>query len=119
MDVSPVLAPADAQPVIITSDRIHYGCGDRVLEGWTNVDVFDESYPYGVVDLDTKKRIVQADLAARHPFRDGTFQWGYCEDFLEHLTSRSRSSARRIAHSNAVVCCGSRSQASRACSAGT
>jgi predicted SAM-dependent methyltransferase len=67
-------------------DRIHYGCGDRVLDGWVNVDLFDESYPFGIVDLDKRKRIVHADLAARHPFPDHSFQWGYSEDFLEHLT---------------------------------
>lgn len=76
----------DAPFAAVTSDKVHYGCGDRVLEGWTNVDAFDESYPYGVVDFEKKKRIVHADLAAQHPFPDDSFRFGYSEDFLEHLT---------------------------------
>jgi predicted SAM-dependent methyltransferase len=68
------------------SDRIHYACGQRVLEGWLNVDGFDESYPNGCVHLEQSRRIVRMDLTAPHPFPDESFQWGYAEDFLEHLT---------------------------------
>lgn len=94
----PVAAPApSAAPVIETtkadrvapptSDRVHYACGRRVLEGWLNVDGFDKSYPGGRTNLDgVANRIHHADLTARHPFPDNSFQWGYSEDFLEHCT---------------------------------
>jgi predicted SAM-dependent methyltransferase len=67
-------------------DRIHYACGQRVLDGWLNVDGFDESYPNGFIDLGHRKSILRLDLTAPHPFPDACFQWGYSEDFLEHLT---------------------------------
>lgn len=70
----------------LMTDRIHYACGQRVLEGWLNVDGFDESYPGGCVDLSTSQRIFRMDITAPHPFPDNSFQWGYSEDFLEHLT---------------------------------
>jgi SAM-dependent methyltransferase len=70
----------------LMSDRVHYACGRRLLDGWLNVDGFDESYPNGSVDLEMSKRIYRMDLTAPHPFPDNTFQWGYSEDFLEHLT---------------------------------
>ena len=76
-------AGAHALPV---SDRIHYACGRRLLDGWLNVDGFDESYPNGCVHLEESRRILRMDLAAPHPFPDESFQWGYGEDFLEHLT---------------------------------
>lgn len=84
--MSPVFASAHPRLVAPAFDKVHYGCGDRVLDGWVNVDAFDESYPNGVVDLERRRRIVHADLTAEHPFPDGAFAWGYSEDFLEHLT---------------------------------
>jgi len=70
----------------LMSDRVHYACGQNVLEGWLNVDGFDESYPNGCVDLQKSARIYRMDITAPHPFPDNSFQWGYSEDFLEHLT---------------------------------
>ena len=61
-------------------DKIHYGCGSNYMTGWLNVDlgapVFapaDQSY-------------LRVDLTYRHPFLDEAFSFGFCEDFLEHLT---------------------------------
>ncbi|MCC7416247.1 MAG: hypothetical protein IT176_03830 [Acidobacteria bacterium] len=79
-------AASDPQRAAPMSDRIHYACGQRVLDGWLNVDNFDESYPNGCVDLEQRRRICRVDLAGPHPFPDDAFQWGYAEDFLEHLT---------------------------------
>ena len=97
IDVHPVDGPShgaamarsgrpDASRTSLPSDRIHYACGQRVLDGWLNVDGFDESYPNGCVDLDQSRRIHRADLTVPHPFPDASFAWGYSEDFLEHLT---------------------------------
>lgn len=69
----------------LMSDRIHYACGWNVMNGWLNVDGFDESYPYGKVDEERAKRIYRMDLTQRHPFEPETFRFGYAEDFLEHL----------------------------------
>lgn len=80
-------APAlDPQLAPLMSDKVHYACGQRVLDGWLNVDGFDESYPHRFVDLEKRRRIFRMDLTAPHPFPDGVFAWGYSEDFLEHLT---------------------------------
>ena len=83
-------APSAPAPTAIdpaACDRIHYACGRRVLDGWLNVDAFDDSYPGGRDDLDTLAgRIHRMNLTSRHPFADNAFQWAYSEDFLEHVT---------------------------------
>src|SRR5271154_5823342 len=66
-------------------DKVHYACGKNVLDDWFNVDGFDESYPYGKVDVKDAQRIYRLDLTARHPFKANFFRIGYAEDFLEHL----------------------------------
>jgi predicted SAM-dependent methyltransferase len=81
---SPTPLPADNLP-----DRIHYACGRNILPGWLNVDGFDKSFPNGAADAALPRlasRIVQMDLAEKHPFPSGVFRFGYSEDFLEHLT---------------------------------
>lgn len=82
-------APAGPAPVAMAAtlpDRVHYACGRRVLAGWVNVDMFDDAYPYGPPEEELRRQIVYADLRAPHPFPDNWFQYGYSEDFLEHLT---------------------------------
>lgn len=59
----------------ITNRKIHYACGKRYLEGWLNVDWWRK------LDRD----IVLVDLTKRHPFHDDFFEFGYSEDFLEHI----------------------------------
>lgn len=70
---------------LVYSDRVHYACGRNVLEGWLNVDGFDESFPNGDPDHPQAHRIYRLDLTGRHPFKAGFFRFGYSEDFLEHL----------------------------------
>ena len=63
-------------------DRIHYGCGRNVMDGWLNVDGVTDSFPGGGHDA---KRVHPVDLAGQQPFRDGAFLYGFAEDFIEHL----------------------------------
>lgn len=67
------------------SDKIHYGCGKKIFDGWINVDGFDESYPDGTIDSKIAENIFCCNLADRHPFPENYFNFGFCEDFLEHL----------------------------------
>ena len=59
--------------------RIHYACGKNFLPGWLNVD----SYRQGNVRGAAFEAI---NLISRHPFADNTFEFGFAEDFLEHLS---------------------------------
>lgn len=56
--------------------RIHYGCGSNLIEGWLNVDLSE-------FDAPNYRRV---NLVEKHPFNDGTFEFAYAEDVLEHLT---------------------------------
>jgi len=49
-------------------DKIHYGCGKKIFNGWLNVDSFDESYPDGYIDPELAKNIFYCDLVQKHPF---------------------------------------------------
>lgn len=57
--------------------RVHYACGKNFLPGWLNVD----SYRLG----NTAEAFECINLVSRHPFLDDSFEFGYAEDFLEHL----------------------------------
>lgn len=70
---------------LLYRDKVHYACGKNVLEDWLNVDGFDESYPYGAVELKDAQRIYRLDLTSKHPFKANFFRIGFAEDFLEHL----------------------------------
>jgi len=70
---------------VLMSDRIHYGCGTNVKDGWLNVDGFDGSLPYERISEDKRERIVFIDLAQRHPFESETFSYAYSEHMVEHL----------------------------------
>jgi|GEM_PF-990813 predicted SAM-dependent methyltransferase len=58
-------------------DKIHYGCGDNIIEGWLNVDLFS--------DLDKPASYLRVDLLDRQPFNDGCFRFAFSEDVLEHF----------------------------------
>jgi len=55
--------------------KLQIGCGRNCLDGWLNTDYFPASK--SVVFLDARKRL---------PFDDDTFDYIFCEHFLEHLT---------------------------------
>jgi SAM-dependent methyltransferase len=59
--------------------RVHYACGFRMLKGWLNVDaelLFKTQPGYECQTV---------NLVGPHPFPDNWFEYGFCEDFLEHL----------------------------------
>lgn len=53
---------------------LHVGCGARIEDGWTNVDL---------EPLDA--RVVRVDVRQQLPFDGGTFDMVYSEHFLEHI----------------------------------
>jgi predicted SAM-dependent methyltransferase len=57
-------------------DRIHYGCGTILLDGWLNVDLHVDTVP---------GKSLRLNVTERHPFPDDTFRFGFSEDFFEHL----------------------------------
>jgi predicted SAM-dependent methyltransferase len=68
-------------------EQIHYGCGSNFFEGWLNVDLKDyrrihRNYSSG----DRRVNYVQMNLTEKHGFPSNFFRFGYCEDFIEHLT---------------------------------
>lgn len=77
----------DLQP---PSDRLHFGCGKRRVEGWFNVDVYGSDYD---VDLG----------CGRLPWRDGSFRAIVGQQVIEHLELESEliplfRECRRVCH---------------------
>ncbi|HRE83407.1 MAG TPA: methyltransferase domain-containing protein [Opitutaceae bacterium] len=66
-------------------DKIQYGCGQNVFEGWLNVDGFKSYYAWHAVPQAVQEKIHRMELLDRHPFPDDSFRFGFAEDFLEHL----------------------------------
>jgi predicted SAM-dependent methyltransferase len=67
---------ADSQSFLSISDRVHYGCGGNILDGWLNVDYGDRESEW----------FCSFDLLERHPLADSSVRLGFCEDVLEHFT---------------------------------
>jgi hypothetical protein len=63
-------------PDLSSLDKINYGCGSNLLDGWLNVDIVDRGH------APNYKRV---NLLERHPFDDETFRFGFAEDVLEHF----------------------------------
>ena len=76
--IRPNVLPAYATPNIIsapTCNRVNYGCGSNILDGWLNLDQFpSDAEGYRCVNL-----------LERHPLDDDSVIFGYSEDVLEHL----------------------------------
>jgi predicted SAM-dependent methyltransferase len=77
-----VMLSDNAEPEIPIIDlppvtKIHYGCGTVYLMDWLNVDISVQS-KYGYLTE-------SVNLVRRHPFKDGSFNFGFSEDFMEHL----------------------------------
>jgi predicted SAM-dependent methyltransferase len=58
-------------------DKIHYGCGHKIIKGWLNVDF----HP----NLINRTHTLSVNLVERHPFPENSFIFGFAEDFIEHL----------------------------------
>ncbi len=63
--------------------RIQYASADKLMPGWLNVDLAPEAHIRHVCTVDAIYRCV--NLVQPHPFADDTFEYGFGEDFLEHL----------------------------------
>ena len=78
--------------------KLHVGCGSRVLKGWINIDL---AYYTGVGDMGDKWyppsiRGNESDLLVMDvtekplPFPDGSVDIIFHEDFIEHLCQRDQ-----------------------------
>lgn len=74
-------------------NRINYACGTNPLDGWLNTDFFDGSLLWHYRETGIPRAIVDnvynIDLLDSHPFPDNSFQYAFCEDFVEHLPQQS------------------------------
>lgn len=78
----------------LPSDRIQYACGLNVLDGWMNVDGFDDALRWhfssgGGVPAEIAENVYQMKLDTRHPFADASFRFAFAEDFIEHIDQRA------------------------------
>jgi predicted SAM-dependent methyltransferase len=68
-------------------ERIHYGCGNNFFEGWLNVALKDYRRVQRIYSrAGHRVNYVQMNLTEKHCFPADFFGFGYCEDFIEHLT---------------------------------
>ena len=61
--------------------QINYACGGKYLQDWINVD-FHRKNSFILPD---NTIYYSVDLTAKHPFPDEHFEYGFAEDFIEHL----------------------------------
>jgi predicted SAM-dependent methyltransferase len=67
---------------LVRSRRLHCGCGGVLLPGWINVDL--RRSPIQL--REGRRPDLYANLARDLPFTDGTIDYVYSNNFLEHLT---------------------------------
>jgi predicted SAM-dependent methyltransferase len=68
-------------------DRINFGCGRDLMEGWVNIALFaEEIVPYGVfVRREKGILLLHFDAKKEFPFPDNQIQYLYASHFIEHL----------------------------------
>lgn len=71
---SPVSARLARGPSEI-AEKIHYGCGSKLIDGWLNVDWHEATTP-------GYRRV---NLLEKHPFENDSVRLGFSEDMLEHF----------------------------------
>ena len=54
--------------------KLHIGCGENLLEGWLNSDLYPGS-----------DRVLHFDATGRFPFADATFDYVFSEHMIEHV----------------------------------
>lgn len=83
-DQSPPICDNQAHDLV---EKIHYGCGSNFFDGWLNVDLKDYRRVHRTHSKkDHRLNYVQMNLTTKHCFPADFFRFGYCEDFVEHLT---------------------------------
>lgn len=78
--------------------KLHLGCGENVVDGWTNVDnslgarlakiplVGMLTQRTGIFQTQWDRRIFLHDLTTRFPWKDGSADAVYCSHTLEHFS---------------------------------
>jgi predicted SAM-dependent methyltransferase len=61
--------------------KIHYGCGHAIFKNWINVDI----RPIASVPKVSRAHYYKMNVTQRHPFPNLWFDFGYSEDFIEHI----------------------------------
>ncbi|RQQ06754.1 methyltransferase domain-containing protein [Burkholderia stagnalis] len=74
--------------------KIQYACGLNPINGWLNVDFFDDALIWnfnhiGGVPRKVAEGVYKINLLERHPFQDNSFEYAFCEDFIEHIDQKS------------------------------
>lgn len=70
--------------------RLHIGCGPRILEGWTNIDLSFASTDTVDGNSDSMTTCVVSDVTKGLPYEDATVACIYSEDFIEHLNQKEQ-----------------------------
>jgi predicted SAM-dependent methyltransferase len=72
---------------------IHCGSALKLLPGCVNTDRLEprdqqgvETQPGRLARMDGELYYLPHDAVEPYPFRDRSFEWAYCEHFIEHLT---------------------------------
>ena len=71
------IKPLDLQGI----KKIHFACGGKYFPGWINVD-FHRRNSFLLPD---NTIYYSVDLISKQPFPDNHFEFGFAEDFIEHL----------------------------------
>jgi predicted SAM-dependent methyltransferase len=78
------IAPSEASAVEQTRQlghrlkKVNYGCGGTYIEGWLNIDLY-------AMNNGTPSNYRSVNLLEKHPFDDNVLNFGFSEDFLEHI----------------------------------
>lgn len=66
--------------------KLHLGCGNRYLEGWTNLDISERDIYGERIKVDIKHNLNKFP----YPFKKGCFDFVLMEHVLEHLDNPER-----------------------------